>query len=167
MRTLFSAALIALGLANSANSAVVYEWSGLCTDGCTGFASAVLTLEDTYTPGTALSLADFSSFFYSSSSGAFDVPGDAAFVSLTGTLPMESGNLSDLVVDFAGGGTIFSSFSTGSWTSLFASVGVGEGGTNGEWTLRPAVVPLPAGLPLLLAGLGGLAFLARHQRKSI
>ncbi|MEM6637815.1 MAG: hypothetical protein AAF667_18210 [Pseudomonadota bacterium] len=114
MKTLFSAALIALGLTNSAHSAVIYEWSGLCTDGCTGFASAVLTLEDTYTPGTALALADFSSFFYSSSSGAFDVPGDAVFVSLTGTLPMETGNLSDVVVDFTGVGSVFSSFSTGS-----------------------------------------------------
>ena len=49
--------------ASSANAVVIYGWTGTVTSGAIGPASAVLTLADTYTPGTALSLADFVSFF--------------------------------------------------------------------------------------------------------
>lgn len=167
MKTLFSAVLITLGLTTSANSAVVYDWSGICTDGCTGVASGVLALEDTYVPGTALSNSDFVSFFYTSSSGSYNVPGDAAFTDLIGTLPMTSGTVSDLSVDFAGAGTVFSSFSSGNWASLFSALGIGEGGTNAEWTLRTTEVPLPAALPLLIASLGGFAVVSRRRRRPV
>ena len=49
--------------ASSANAVVIYDWTGTATSGSIGPSSAVLTLADTYTPGTALSLADFVSFF--------------------------------------------------------------------------------------------------------
>ena len=49
--------------ASSANAVVIYGWTGTATSGSIGPASAVLTLADNYTPGTALSLADFVSFF--------------------------------------------------------------------------------------------------------
>ena len=48
--------------------------------------------------------------------------------------------------------------------------GVLAAGTNDNWTLNsvtvagPAVIPLPAGLPLLLGGLGSLAVLRRRRK---
>ena len=41
--------------------------------------------------------------------------------------------------------------------------------SKGNWTykINPSQVPLPASLPLLLAGLGGLALVARKRRKTL
>jgi hypothetical protein len=56
-----------------ANAEVVYNFEGTCVGGCTGTATGVLTLEDTYTPGTPLQNADFISFSYQSTSGSFTI----------------------------------------------------------------------------------------------
>src|ERR1043165_7924234 len=50
----------------SAHAAVVYDWSGTCNFGCTGTATAVLTLTDAYVPGTAVALSDLVSLSFTS-----------------------------------------------------------------------------------------------------
>ena len=90
---LFAGLVLVLN-AGTATALVIYDWSGTCTDNCTGTATAVLTLQDSYIPGTVLAEADFVSFSYSSSSGSYDIPGDADFLQLigsTGALPVLSG----------------------------------------------------------------------------
>ena len=58
--------------ASGVSAEVVYDFSATCTDGCTGTATGVLVLENSYVPGTPVESADFVSFTYSSSSGSFD-----------------------------------------------------------------------------------------------
>ena len=77
-KKIIGAAALALA-AGSASADVVYDWMGTCTDLCTGNATAVLTLADTYTPGTALANVDFVNFSFSSSNGSYTVPGDDVF----------------------------------------------------------------------------------------
>lgn len=50
------------------------------------------------------------------------------------------------------------------WNDLPASVGAEAVGYIVEYGPAPSVVPVPAALPLLLAGLGGLAFLGRRRK---
>lgn len=65
------------------------------------------------------------------------------------------------------GDTLEEWIGTASWRFSAASGPFGDGGV-GEWTYEltgltdPAVVPLPAGLPLLLAAIGALALLRRR-----
>jgi PEP-CTERM motif len=59
--------------ASAARANIVFDFSGECTSGCTGTATDVLTLADSYTFGTDLTLADFISFTYSSSARDFEI----------------------------------------------------------------------------------------------
>lgn len=79
--------------AGRAGAAQVFQWSGPCDAGCTGSATATLTLNDTYVLGTPLGTGVFPNpyfvaFSYSSSSGTIDVPGDAADLNfMQGSIP--------------------------------------------------------------------------------
>ena len=167
---IFAAAIVALGItAPKAEAAVIYDWTGPCESGCTGQATAVLTLADSYVPGTFLEDADFISFSYSSSSGAYDIPADAAFVAFfaIGPLPAVSGE-AEIGLDFAGGGTgFFSDPLLTSWVSEFAPAGISESGTSHLWTLRqPPELSAPGPLSLLALGLAGLALAGRRRGKA-
>jgi hypothetical protein len=74
--------------------------------GCTGIATGVLTLADTYTPGTALSLADVISWQYNSSTDSFSVPGDSTFSGVSGSLPNGTSSGISASLDFFDAGTI-------------------------------------------------------------
>ena len=159
-----AAAVLAMGLAaTKAEAAVIYDWSGLCDSGCAGQASAVLTLEDTYVPGTELVSADFISFSYSSSSGAYDIPADAAFdgFSVASVLPVVSGP-AQILLDIDGPGTLFDSLPGGGWLSLFAAAGISDGGDEHQWVLRTTDLTAPGPLSLLALGLAGLALAGRR-----
>lgn len=147
----------------SASAAVIYDWSGTCSSLCTGTASAVLTLADSYTPGTTLANTDFISLSFSSSAGSYAVPGNDVFDTISGNpLPVTTGATSTFI-DFTGRGTYFSTSSSGTW-SYFSQGSRVSSGTDSNWTL--SAVPLPASLPLLAFGFGGLGFMARRKRKT-
>ena len=59
-------ALWSLTAAYPAAATVIYDWTGTCNFGCTGTATATLTLDSLYVPGTALLFADFVSLTYTS-----------------------------------------------------------------------------------------------------
>jgi len=156
-------AIVALGLtAPKAEAVVIYDWTGTCTGGCTGQASAVLTLVDSYTPGDFASTLDVISFSYSSSSGAYDIPADAALAFASATLPAVSGEgMVNLI--FAAAGAEFRPNTSMSWTSHLAPAGVDDRGTDNTWTLRQIDLSAPGPLSLLALGLAGMALAGRRR----
>jgi hypothetical protein len=69
----------ALFHASSARANIVFDFSGECTAGCTGTATAVLTLADFYTFGAEVTIPDLISFTYTSSGRDFEIlPSDYA-----------------------------------------------------------------------------------------
>ena len=161
-----AAAIVALGLtAPKAEAVVIYDWTGTCTGGCMGQASAVLTLVDTYVPGDIASTNDVISFSYSSSSGAYDIPADAVLAFASASLPAVSGEgMVNLV--FVGAGAEFRPISSVSWGSSFAPAGVNDRGTDNTWTLRqPTELSAPGPLSLMALGLAGLALALVRRAK--
>ena len=164
-------------LAAPAKAVVVYDWSGTCTSGCVGTATGVLTLADSYTPGTLVSANDFVSWSYASSSGSYSFPGDAIFDptnsfensllgSRDGPLPVGSGS-GAIVIDAVGFDSFFvTDFpGVGQWESEFALTGVfDDSGTAYEWSLRATQIPLPQTALLLGTALAGLGIAVRRKR---
>ena len=82
-----SVAVVALVLsaalfhASPARANIVFDFNGDCNFGCTGTATGVLTLADSYTFGADITAADFISLTYSSSDRDFELlhfdPGDS------------------------------------------------------------------------------------------
>jgi hypothetical protein len=58
---------------SAARANIVFNFSGDCTTGCTGTATGVLTLADSYAFGADMTLADFVSLTYSSSDRDFEL----------------------------------------------------------------------------------------------
>ena len=63
-----------LAFSNATFAATTFYWEADCTSGCTGTASGVLTLVDTYVPGDPFTESDFISWEYTSSSGRLFFP---------------------------------------------------------------------------------------------
>jgi large exoprotein involved in heme utilization and adhesion len=74
----FLAALGALTSGTAAHANIVFDFSGLCADGCSGTATGVLTLTGAYMFGTDITSATFVSFSYASSDLIFTVPAATA-----------------------------------------------------------------------------------------
>jgi hypothetical protein len=141
----FFGLMIGLG---SANSAVVYDWTGTCATGCTGTATAVLTLTNTYVPGLTVDSSFFVSFAFSSSAASFSTN---TVSTLSGFLPANSGIG---VIFFVSGSNVFST--SGAWTAFIPPNSLN--GIENQWTLRTSVsaVPLPASAWMFISSL--LAF---------
>lgn len=165
-----------LGIAN-AHALVIYDFTGVCAatpNNCTGQATGVLTLKDSYTPGTAVTLADLMSWSYTSSSGSFTIPGDGVFFAVgdatlgfDGPLPTSGATASlPLFIDIDGLNSYIVTKNTSQdpnrrWDVQLAAKGIADGGATYQWALRPpggpvSPVPLPAPLLLLLMALLGL-----------
>lgn len=160
---LVASAAVTLG-ASAASATVVYDWTGTCTNGCTGTATAVLTLDDAYTPGTALANSDFISFEFTSDAGSYTVPGAMTFLEFDNpsSLPTTTGT-TETRVDFTGGGTYFFQYASGNWDTWLSGSSLAQG-NSGVWELRVSEVPLPGGMSMLVAGIGGLGFAKRRKR---
>ena len=168
-KSLLAAALLALGLAApKAHAVVIYDWVGTCTSGCTGQATAVLTLSDSVTPGSRLDQDDFVSFSYSSSSGSYDIPADAALIGLLGAVS-RVGGMGTFVISFSFPAPTFSTgdfFAGSSWDSGSAPDGVDDMGDTFFWTLRASELSAPGPLSLLALGLAGLALAGRRRGRA-
>lgn len=169
---------IGLSLVSAPANAVIYSWTGTCSSGCIGNATGELVLSDTYVPGTLVSANEFIGFSYTSSSGAFTIPGSIAYdeansfennsTGLNGPLPAVSG-LGGVFVDFVGSFSWFSTDfefpgggSVGSWQFLIDGT-VNDIGSSYEWTVQS--LPLPAVLPLFGTGLGLMGLFGWFRRR--
>ena len=165
---LMAAAVLAMGLAApKAEAVVIYDWVGTCTNVCSGEATAVLTLADSYVPGTEVMDDEFISFSYRSNTLSYDIPDDAGFVRFgdAAILPGLSGTTNiDLV--FVGIDRMFGAFD-GFWDSRFLDlVDDIDFGRVHLWTLRlPTELSAPGPFSLLVIGLAGLALAGRRRVK--
>ena len=154
-RTLIIVSVVIVSLSTlQANAALIYDWRGDCSMSCTGIATGVLELVDTYVPGTALSPGDVIAWSYSSSSGSYSIPSDLPVSFWVGNLPALSGPPPVSLFSAFGGVAVFNNFTDGEWNTgaapLLPNVDVG---LSSNWTLR-SEVPEPGSLASLL--LGGL-----------
>jgi len=131
--------LCCLGAAK-ANASIIYNWTGECSGRCTGFATGVLELVDTYTPGTAVNTGEVISWSYFSSSGSYTIPGDLALSFWSGVLPVFNGTPLTNVNTIFAGVAVFNNFTDGEWNtgggSLLPNTDFGVAGT---WTLQTQV----------------------------
>ena len=141
------AALTALPSSVSASpiTQTTYTFSGACID-CAGTATAILVLQN-YTPGTALSNANFVSFHYNGTNllAPFDVlPANLEF--LQGIIPSSLPSTARVFV--FGVPTLFQTFTNGNW-EVGSSI-LDDFGNGGVWA---AGVPEPSTVLLLGSGL--------------
>ena len=173
MKYLFSAALCFMTF--YANAAVIYTFEGICSEGCSGIATGILTLEDTYTPGTQVSDNDFISFSYSSSSGSFEIPNDLALNRIHNSILPTSSDTAvawveiDAVQDGTGLNACGLAGTPGfgqcpadwAWSAEWTPNGITRDlGYSYAWTLQ--AVPVPPAILLFVSGVIGLVGFARR-----
>jgi hypothetical protein len=154
----------ALFQAGPARANIVFDFSGTCLQNCSGTATAVLTLTDSYTFGTDITLADFISFDYLSSLVSFAItsaenPGIGGGLNADGSINQPSGLIIDDSV-FAGNGPFFEA-TPGSQFVSFANVAEATGTDAGApfaFTLVSGAVPEPSTWAMILLGFCGLGF---------
>ena len=135
---LFLFPILAL-LSQQAVGLVIYDFAGRCDSAapsdipgsdigpggvdCSGTATGVLSLADTYTPGTGLTTPDFISFFYSSTAGSFLAT--TLTNALHGILPAITGPSIEWVeIDFPSSQTGLNAIPNGGWRMEFISAGI-------------------------------------------
>ena len=146
---------LTLGLSGGAQAAVIVNFSGTCTVGCTGTATGVLSLVDTYVLGSVVTLPDLLQFDYSSNTlsftmlpptsvgGGSTVPGSTAF------------DIADGVHEFRILNGIWDVFVAGGSGYVFD-----QGGNAGDFTATPE----PSSFVLVGGAVAALAALRRRKR---
>lgn len=169
-----------------AHTAVIYDFAGTCSFGCTGTISGILTLADPYTPGSPIAeTSDTGGIFvgferylngvpelsikssdYAIVAGTTD-PFFGAAVAGDGLLPAVSGvsSIADVYIVSRDGMIGLNDYTHSGGMFITRTVegvnGTNLEGINGTWTLRAAVpapqaVPLPAAVWLFASGLIGV-----------
>jgi PEP-CTERM motif len=160
LRAAVAGTAAALFMAAPARANVVFDFSGVCTDGCSGAATGVLTLADSYTFGSNITAADFISFDYSSSSFSFDIasadsPGFVGGLNADGSFNSEG----QLLIQPPAGIPLFSAVPESFLvTTTPPGIGVRDVGQTFTFTLVPGAVPEPSTWAMMLLGFAGLGY---------
>ncbi len=189
VRLLLVLTALFLWSATPARATIIYDWSGNCTVGCNGVASATLYLDDSYVPGTSVTAYNGSNVtgilgldlfmpsdgIHAEFSASPVSPTRHAYGSVVNplSLPLQTGTGSGTMFMFGGFTmTSFSTFNDGSWqfgNGLIQSSVCSEllpaggcSGTGSEWVRRQ--VPEPA--TALLLGIGFIALAGLRRRRA-
>jgi PEP-CTERM motif len=139
-----------------ARADVIFDFSGACdVQGCSGTATAVLTLADSYVVGADVTAADFISFDYSSSDVNFEIT-SADSPSLIGGLNADGSinSRDELVVKAA---PVFEAF-VGVFEAAPADREQVDEGTTVTCTLVSGAVPEPSTWAMMILGFAGLGY---------
>jgi hypothetical protein len=161
LRTAVASAAAALFLASPTHANVVFDFSGACGIGCSGTATGVLTLADTYAFGSDITFANFLSFDYSSSNLSFDIISGEVASFLGGLNADGSFNSSGLLnIGLTPGFPDFNAI-PGQFTALLDDE-KGDRGAVFAFTLVgeavPGPVPEPSTWAMILLGFAGLGY---------
>src|ERR1700760_4790721 len=156
MAALFLAAV--LFHATPARANVVFDFNGICGDGCSGTASGVLTLADSYRFGSRITSADFISMQYSSSSGGFDLT-SANSPMIGGGLNADGSFNAEGLLNVTAFPTFFEALPGAFLTNL------GDFGTTFTFTLVSAAAPEPSTWAMILLGFAGLGYAGYRKVK--
>ena len=142
---------------------VVFDFSGVCTSGCTGTATGVLTLADSYAFGTDILFGwpDFISFAYSSSSSSFEIA--APDFNSDGGINADGSFNWQGILDFFTRAPIGPVFTASAANAREFEVyeppnGEPDFGTAFTFTLVSGTVPEPSTWAMMLLGFAGLGY---------
>jgi hypothetical protein len=155
LRAAVAGTAAALFMAAPARANVVFDFSGVCLDGCSGTATGVLTLADSYTFGSNIKAADFISFDYSSSSLSFDITSAETFGGLNADGSFNSEGI--LLVEATEGLPVFET-APGIFVATIVDNGSSDIGSSFTFTLVPGAVPEPSTWAMMLLGFAGLGY---------
>jgi PEP-CTERM motif len=166
LRAAVAGTAAALFMAAPARANVVFDFSGVCMDGCSGTATGVLTLADSYTFGSNIKAADFISFDYSSSSLSFDITSADTFVG--GLNADGSFNSEGILLVEATEGLPFFETAPGTFVATIVDNGSSDIGSSFTFTLVPGAVPEPSTWAMMLLGFAGLGYAGyRKTRQAV
>jgi hypothetical protein len=161
LRAAVAGAAAALLMAAPARADIVFHFSGTCIFTCTGTATGVLTLTDSYVFEDVITNADFISFTYSSSSRSYELTsaasivnaGTAAGISAVGSLVGK-----EMIIEGSAGAVPFFD-----WTPIFFfSGGAGPDLEDAlgsfKFTRVTGAVPEPSTWAMMLLGFAGLCY---------